>query len=215
MSKIKVKRKSVSLDMTAMCDVAFLLLTFFMLTTQFREDEAVTVNQPSSISEIPIPDSDILTLTVSKEGKVFFGVDRQPTRSKMLEKMGAQYKVTFDDREKASMQKVSSFGVPMNQLKQFLSKSKEERDKITQPGIPLDSIDTNNELKDWIHSARIANQEVSGKSLRIAIKGDEEANAPVVKLIISTLQKQEINKFNFITDAETPPAGLTNRKSHF
>ena len=103
----------------------------------------------------------------------------------------------------------------MNQLKDFLSRSKDDRDKITQPGIPIDSVDTKNELKDWIVSARKANQEEYHKSMRIAIKGDEEANAPIVKLIINTLQKQEINKFNFITDAETPPPGLGKRKSEF
>ncbi len=66
MPKVKVARKSTAIDMTAMCDVAFLLLTFFMMTTEFRGDESVIVDTPSSISEIKLPETDILNVTISR-----------------------------------------------------------------------------------------------------------------------------------------------------
>ncbi len=74
MPKVKIPRKSTLIDMTAMCDVAFLLLTFFMLTTQFKSDESVIVDTPSSISEIKLPDTDILNITVTADGKLFFPI---------------------------------------------------------------------------------------------------------------------------------------------
>ena len=73
------------MDMTAMCDVAFLLLTFFILTAQFKAQDAATIETPSSISAIKVPDKDIMIISIGKDGKVYFGVDNQQTRLAMLE----------------------------------------------------------------------------------------------------------------------------------
>ena len=59
MPKVKIKRKSTFVDMTAMTDVAFLLLTFLLLTANFLKQEAVVVSAPSSVSEIKIPETNI------------------------------------------------------------------------------------------------------------------------------------------------------------
>lgn len=80
MPKVKVPRKSTTVDMTAMCDVAFLLLTFFMLTSNFVAKEPIVVAVPSSISEIKIPERNIVTVLIDQEGKVFFGLDTQQDR---------------------------------------------------------------------------------------------------------------------------------------
>ncbi|KAK3604772.1 hypothetical protein CHS0354_000430 [Potamilus streckersoni] len=80
MAQIKAKRVGFVLDMAPMVDVAFLLLTFFMLTTQFRPPEPVEVMIPSSNSEIKIPESNVLVLTVSREGHIYLGVAEQGTR---------------------------------------------------------------------------------------------------------------------------------------
>jgi biopolymer transport protein ExbD len=81
MKKPHKKRVPIRIDMTPMVDVAFLLLTFFMLTTQFKPPEEVDVILPESNSVIKLPESDVITLTVSKEGDIYMGVDSQFLRS--------------------------------------------------------------------------------------------------------------------------------------
>lgn len=196
MPKVKVPRKSTYVDMTAMTDVAFLLLTFFMLATQFKPDEPVTVNPPSSVAEVVLPDTDIMTITISNDGRVFFTMDGQQYKESLIQKMGEKYQIQFTPDEIKSFSIMSSFGVPIAQLKQLLSLKPDERSKIQQNGIPCDSL--NNELADWVWQSRLANNQV-----RVAIKGDQDANFPVVKRVIATLQDKKVNRFNFITNLST------------
>ncbi|MES2689878.1 MAG: biopolymer transporter ExbD [Bacteroidota bacterium] len=195
MPKVKVPRKSTSVDMTAMTDVAFLLLTFFMLATTAKPDEPVTVDTPSSISEIKLPESDIMQLTIDKDGRVFFMTDAQPVRASILERMGEKYKIQFSAEEIKKFSLQATFGIPMSQMKQYLAMSPEEKAKTFFPGIPTDSL--NNELGDWIWQTRLANNEV-----RVAIKGDRDANMPTVKRVMAILQEKKVNRFNFITSME-------------
>lgn len=195
MSKVKIPRKSTVVDMTAMTDVAFLLLTFFMLATKFKPDEPVTVTTPSSISEIKLPETDILLLTIDKDSKVYFSMDGDQNRITLLEKMAEKYKLTFTPEQKKSFSLLSSFGVSITKLGPYLDMDAEKRKNFKQEGIPCDSV--NNELADWVLQARYTN-----KDLRVAVKGDGEAGYPVVKQVISTLQDKKVNRFNFITSLE-------------
>ena len=102
--------------MTAMCDVAFLLLTFFMLTSNFTNKEAAVVHAPSSISEIKIPERNIMLVLVDANGKLFFGIDGQENRMTLLEKMGALYNIKFNQNELKEFSLVNSFGVPISQM---------------------------------------------------------------------------------------------------
>jgi len=184
--------------MTAMCDVAFLLLTFFMLTTKFKPDEPVVVDTPSSVSEIKLPETDIITIMINKDNKVFFGIDGQPTRIKMLEKIAAKSGLTFTEEEKARFSLIQSFGVPLASLKQYINMNPEERNRLEQPGIPIDTL--HEELGQWVLYARQSNP-----AFRIAIKGDRDASYPTVKRVFDILQERQINKFNFITSLEAAP----------
>lgn len=206
MPKVKVPRKSTAIDMTAMCDVAFLLLTFFMLTTKFKPDEPVIVDTPSSISEIKLPETDIITIMINKDDRVFFGIDGQPVRIKMLEKMSAKQGVTFTDEEKAKFSLIQSFGMPIANLKQYINMKPEERLKVQQPGIPIDTL--REELGSWVLYARQANP-----AFRIAIKGDRDASYPTVKRVFDILQERQINKFNFITSLESAPDESTLKEN--
>jgi biopolymer transport protein ExbD len=195
MPKVKVPRKSTSVDMTAMTDVAFLLLTFFMLATKFKPDEPVVVDTPSSISEIKLPESDVIQLTIDKDGRVFFGVDGQQTKEELIKRMSANYKVNFTAEQIKEFSLLSTFGVPIAQLPALLDMKSEERLRAPQAGIPCDSL--NNELADWIWQTRLINNNV-----RVAVKGDRETGYPTVKRVIATLQEKKVNRFNFITSME-------------
>jgi len=195
MGKVKVHRTSPTLDMTPMVDLAFLLVTFFMLTATATPDEPVTVDTPSSNSEFKIPENNILLLTVSKEGKIFFSMDGKFHRQELLKKVGERYGVQFTDAEAARFGVMTSFGVPVGNLKEFLNLTPEKRKEVNQPGIPMDSL--NNQLKDWIVYARTTNPQ-----LRIAIKGDSDANNMVIEKLMNTLVENKVNRFNLITNME-------------
>jgi biopolymer transport protein ExbD len=202
MPKVKVHRKSTHVDMTAMTDVAFLLLNFLLLTANFVKQEAVTVAAPSSVSEIKIPDVNILQIIVDAEGKVFIGIDNQGKRLELLEKIGEQYNVQFDAKEAKEFSLVSSFGVPVEKLKAFLAIPSEERGmKENALGIPCDSI--NNQFIEWVRLARKVNPD-----LTIAIKADQNTPYPKIKNVMNSLQDLRENRYHLITNLEAMPKDI-------
>ncbi|WP_426058768.1 ExbD/TolR family protein [Hymenobacter sp. B1770] len=205
MPKVKPHRTSPSLDMTPMVDLAFLLVTFFMLTTKFAPEETVVVDTPSSISEIRLPESNIITLTIDSKKRVFFGVDDTKTKIQALQKVAAKYGVNFTAAQAKEFGNLPNFGLPISQLGSYLNVEKEERKQLNaqQPGIPMDSL--NNQLIDWVMEARRANQALFKKPTYIAIKGDGNADVPTVQQVIKILQERDINRFNLITDLENKP----------
>lgn len=196
-----MSKKSTSIDMTAMCDVAFLLLTFFILTATAKVPEPLPVDTPSSTVQTKLPDTDLAMLTVGKsDGKeqVFFGVKGKEIRMATLDYMAQKYKMTFTDQERTQFSLVDEFGVPIEGLKQLLAmKSADRAKKGVQPGIPCDSI--NNQLQDWVQYARKANIDVNQKELQFAIKGDAKEEYPQIKRVMDILQDQKINSFNLVT----------------
>ncbi|MGB4399161.1 MAG: biopolymer transporter ExbD [Daejeonella sp.] len=200
MPRAKVARKSTAIDMTAMCDVAFLLLTFFILTATARQPEPLPVDTPASTVKFKLPDVDIATLTVGQK-KVFFGVPGQPIRVRTLELMGEKYSMQFTDEEKLRFSLMESFGVPIGSLKQLIALKGDERNaEGLQPGIPTDSVgERPSELHNWILSARYATKELNNVEMRVSIKGDSKEQYPEIKDVTSILQDQGINKFSLIT----------------
>jgi biopolymer transport protein ExbD len=197
MPKVKIPRKSTAIDMTAMCDVAFLLLTFFILTATARQPEALPVDTPASTVKIKLPETDVATLTIG-QGKVFFGVKGQQIRINMLDRIAKRYNLQFTDQEKIRFSVVEEFGVPVASLKSFIAQTSDERTKPgAQTGIPADSAD--NQLNEWILAARYATKELNSTDLRLSIKGDSKEEYPTIKKVIDILQKQKINKFSLIT----------------
>ncbi|MEI8113509.1 MAG: biopolymer transporter ExbD [Bacteroidia bacterium] len=195
MPKVKVPRKSTTVDMTAMCDVAFLLLTFFMLTSNFVAKEPIVVAIPSSVAEIKIPERDIATVLIDRDGKVFFGLDTQQDRKELLDNLGKSFSVTpaFTEKELTEFSKISMSGVPMEKMHAFLALKQEARDsKDAALGIPADSL--NNQFRQWMKIARKINPK-----LRLAIKADQQTPYKVIKGVMFTLQDINENRYNLIT----------------
>jgi biopolymer transport protein ExbD len=204
MAKVKMSKKSTSIDMTAMCDVAFLLLTFFILTATAKQPEALPVDTPSSTVETKLPEKGLVMITVGKsDGKeqVFLGMKDRAIRTGALDYMSQLYKIDFTEEEKQKFTITEEFGVPLEGLKQLLTLSSADRvKKGVQSGIPCDSIESKNQLKDWIQGARKANIENGGtEELKFAIKGDAKELYPQIKRVMDILQDQKINSFNLVT----------------
>jgi len=202
MPKVKVKRKSTLIDMTAMSDVTVLLLTFFMLTSTFIQKEPVMVSTPASVSEIKIPEINLLQILIDKEGKIFLSLDKQEDRVAVLKAMGKEYGIEFTPEEINKFKVAPSFGVPIQQMRSFLELDHDKQDEVMRTkGIPNDS--TNNQFKNWIILARQQNSD-----LRIAIKADQTTLYPVIKSVMSSLQEIRENRYNLITSLKTVPADM-------
>jgi biopolymer transport protein ExbD len=177
-----------------------------MLTSNFTVKEPVIVSTPASISEIKIPETNIMQIIVDKEGKVFFGIDGQEKRIDLLNRMGEVYSIKFTPQEQKSFSLVNSFGVPIEKLKPFLALDPIDRDNPkNQLGIPTDS--TNNQFSNWVKHSRNVNRDI-----RIAIKADKETPYKVIKNVMATLQKLNENRFNLITSLATGKEGVEKKK---
>ncbi|MNK77137.1 Biopolymer transport protein ExbD/TolR [compost metagenome] len=197
MARVKPKRHNIRVDMTAMTDVSFLLLTFFILTAQFAKPDVETITTPSSISQKLLPDASLMTILSTTDGKFYFTpVENGTERIALLDKMGQKYGMTFTDKEKVNFSNAQAIGVPMSQLKGFLDLPDAERKAYKSPtGIPMDS--TKKELIDWVQQSLAVNPDY-----KLAIKGDVETKYPRVKSLFEGLRDIDYLKFWLITSQE-------------
>jgi len=198
MAKVKLPTKSPRVDMTPMVDLFSVLLIFFVLTATVRPQEAAPIDMPFSVSEKTVPDANIMTVLIAKDNRILFNIDNGPDtilkyRPKILEEMGKRYNIEFTPQELRKFEKINtSFGVPIQRMKEFLqAEDLQARTKI-ETGIPIDSAD--NQLAVWILCTRQINPNVQA-----CIKGDADVNFPVVREVLDILQDKNVNRFNLIT----------------
>ncbi|MBL7920870.1 MAG: biopolymer transporter ExbD [Bacteroidia bacterium] len=217
MSKKPSKGGAPALDMTPMVDLAFLLVTFFMLTASFRMAEPVVVDPPSSIGQVDLPDNHIL-VTIDNDGRAFFGISNSTAKMNALRQMAAKYQVKFTEEQIVKFSGLPSFGVDIKDLPAYID-AKEDARKNFQPqkGVPLDTIKPNNQLKDWISiggteavkmyeeaklKAADAGGEFKAEKPRYAIKCDSKTKYIFVKDVIKTFTDLKLYQFNLITSLE-------------
>ena len=206
MPKVKIPRKSTHIDMTAMCDVAFLLLSFFILATQFKPAEALEVKTPTSVSTELAKLEDVVLVTFDKDGRVYFSVSDANTGEKadIIEAINTSKNLGLTPQEMQNFKNSGSYiGVPLAQLKSFLQKTPEQVSGMTLPGIPV--TDTlNNEMTEWV---RVAVAAFQGAKMNLMVKGDNNAKYASFKGVIDAFKKNDQMKFQMVTSPEGVPAG--------
>ncbi len=205
MPKVKIPRKSTNVDMTAMCDVAFLLLTFFILATKQKPPEVLAVTPPSSVSSKAAPDKSIL-ITLTKDGKVFLMLGDDTKKGEIIDNVNLTKNLQLSGSELAVLKKQEFIGVPFSKLKSSLQPAN-VIPATQMEGIPVDS--TNNELVDWMRS--VTNVYAGGDQKKLEemllIKGDNDALYPIFKSVKEAFKKNEIFKFRIVTNSENVPVG--------
>lgn len=204
MPSVKIPKKSTFVDMTPFVDVAFLILTFFIMATKFKPEEVVQIKTPNSVSAMDLPEDDAIQVTFDSSGRVFFSVLSTEDKVKydVVKHMSDSRSLGLTESEMKNFVRTPSIGVPFGQLKQLLAVPVEEQKNVKQAGIPLDSL--GGELYYWI---RDAVGTFSGKKLQYLIKGDNSAKYPSFKQVLNAFKKNDIYKFKMITMLEDAPTG--------
>jgi len=192
--------------MTAMCDVAFLLLSFFILTTKFKPAEAIAVTTPNSVAAKVADTKDIVLITIDKDGKVFLSMDDESKKEIIANTLNTTRNLGLNVQ---AFKKAGFYGAPFSGLTAFLAIPEEARKGDALPGIPAKD-STNNEVKDWMALVLSA---YAGQKVNIQLKGDNAAKYPAFKSVIDAFKKNDILKFQMITNPESVPVGTELWKS--
>ena len=202
MGRAKIPRKSTNIDMTAMCDVAFLLLSFFILATKTKPPEAVTVNTPLSVSQ-KVPKEDAVIVTLNKEGKVFLMLSDRKTKNDIIDNFNTTMNLQLSPAELAKLKKSEFIGLPSNKLKSAMNMEGLTADQME--GIPTGD-SAHNEMVNWMRSIKTVYGEQQGK-MELLVKGDQLAKYPVFRNLLDAFLAVDQTKFKLITGSQTVPVG--------
>lgn len=208
MGRAKLPRKSTNIDMTAMCDVAFLLLSFFILTTKFKPAEAISVVTPNSVSAKAAEEKDVVMITIDHNGKVFLSMDDEGKKEFIANTLNNTRGMNINV---AAFKKAEFFGTPFSQINSFLSLPTDQRKGESLPGIPYDSAKGANEINEWMS---LVFQAYSGTKLKnLYVKGDNNSKYPAFEAVIEAFKKNDFLKFQMVTSPEPVPVGSEYYKS--
>ncbi len=205
MGRAKINRKGTTIDMTAMCDVAFLLLSFFILTTKFKPSEAVPISIPSSVAaKAAMLNSDAFIVSLDHDGKTFIEMSDEVIRGKVLDKFETLKGIQLPPELREKFLKSNMVATPVATLAQFLQLPPKQLKTTNLPGVPVDS--TGGELKDWITAALQA-YDNNTKNIHFIIKGDNSAKYPKFGEVITAFKKNDVFKYQLLTTPEGVPEG--------
>jgi biopolymer transport protein ExbD len=206
MPSVKLPRKSTDTDMTPFVDIAFLILSFFIMATKFKPPEPVEITTPGSVLSQKLPENNAVLIIVDSANRVFFSLlsDKDKTKfDQVIQGVNSSRQLGLTPAEMANFRQTFAVGVPFGNLKQLLDMDPKEQNKLRQPGIPvLDS--ANNELFYWIMEAKRA---FAGEKLNYLIKGDAKSKYPTFEAVVSALKRNEEFKYNLVTALDDVPAG--------
>lgn len=206
MPRVKMPRKSTFVDMTAMTDVAFLLLSFFILTTKFKSPEVIEVETPSSVSTKAVEAKNVVLITIGSDNKVYFNVSEENPVEKLavIDAVNDLKQLNLSDAQKQAFVRSGSIvGVPFSQLGSYLNLTADQVASFNAyPGIPVDS--TNNELTTWIRASLEA---FKGQQMNLMLKGDNSAKYPAFQGVVKAFKDNEQLKFQMVTSQEAVPEG--------
>ncbi len=206
MPSVKIPKKSTDTDMTPFVDIAFLILSFFIMATKFKPPEPVEIKTPGSVLSQKLPESNAVMITIDSSNRVFFSVlsDKDKTKyDAVISGINESQKLNLSQTEMQSFRKTYAVGVPFGSLKEFLAMGEDQQNKIRQPGIPV-SDTANNQLYWWILESKKA---FVGEQLKFLIKGDGAAKYPTFEAVVSALKKNEEFKYNLVTSLDDIPGG--------
>ena len=178
--------------MTPFVDIAFLILSFFIMATKFKPEEPVKVQTPHSVSSQILEENNALLITIDPENKVFVNLstpkDRTGTKlNTVIEGINTSRGLNLTAKQKQNFRNAPIIGVPFNSLGGYLNLSREEQERFKAPGIPV--LDTlNNELVWWVAEVKKA---FAGEKLLYMVKGDNNSKYPTFEAVINALRRNE------------------------
>ena len=208
MPSVKIPKKAADTDMTPFVDIAFLILTFFIMATKMKPPSPVEITTPYSVSSKELEAKDALMIEMDKDGRVFFTIqtekaDDNTLKYNVINNLNKTRNLGLTDAEMKNFVRSPTVGVPFTQLKGYFSRSEEQRKTVKQEGVPVTD-SASNELYYWIRDAVSV---FAGRPLLYMVKGDNNAKYPVFKGVIDALRRNEQFKYQLITSPEAVPMG--------
>ncbi|HZI00384.1 MAG TPA: biopolymer transporter ExbD [Flavisolibacter sp.] len=206
MPSVKIPKKSTVNDMTPFVDIAFLILSFFIMATKMKPPEPVEITTPNSVSTDKLPENDAILVEMDGTGRVFFSMlaDANPEAKRyVIQNINSNRNLGLTDAEINSYVKGPSIGIPFSGLKSYLSKSDDQQKAVNQPGIPVKD-SASNELYFWVNAAIKGFQ---GRKVNYLIKSDNNAKYPDFKRVIEAFKRNDVYKFQLVTSPEEAPVG--------
>src|SRR4030095_3976512 len=184
----KVRRPGTRIDMTPYVDVIMLILTFFILTAQFKAElaEDIQIKLPASGNDTTkLPERNVMTLVVTKWGDVFADVDIVKVREDV-----------FGNGIAIAVYHIDSTSQPGWKDPQKLNAEGKELSR------PIVEINDKDKLKKKLIDLRLASKSIVNKDLRIVVKGDKDASIGSIQDLMDILKETKNTRFALVTDME-------------